>query len=150
MHNLNLPSYRHKLKQDKGQDLIFDEFRRKWLKLTPEEWVRQHLAHYLVNFKHYPTGLMAIEYQLKLNQMVKRSDIVCFNHQKKVVLIGECKAPTVKISQSVFDQIIQYNFHFRSSYLLVSNGLQHYCCYVDFKNNKVNYLEDIPVFEDTN
>ncbi|NBC82047.1 MAG: restriction endonuclease subunit R [Bacteroidetes bacterium] len=148
MTNLNFPVYDFKIKSSAASDLIFDEFRKKWVALTPEEWVRQHLACYLMQDKNFPQGLIALEYQLKVNTRVKRSDIVCFNHQKEAVLLAECKAPEVSVSQKTFDQIIQYNFHFKVKYLLVSNGLNHYCCYADFAAHKVSYLKAIPDFKE--
>lgn len=148
MTELSLPAYDHKIKYEHNHPLIFDDLRKKWVACTPEEWVRQHMTHYLTGHKEYPAGLMAVEYQLKVNNRIKRCDIVCFDHQKTPVLLVECKAPSISISQKTFDQIIQYNFHFKVKYLLVTNGLQHYCCYADFASKEVRYLKAIPGFNE--
>lgn len=146
MQPLNLPTYSFNLKKENNQELIYDNFRRKWLVNTPEEWVRQHIARYLVDEKKYPKGLVALEYQLKYNQQVKRCDIICFNNAGKPVLLVECKAPEVKISQKTFNQIVTYNYNFQVNYLLVTNGLNHYCCFIDRENNKCDFIGDIPSY----
>lgn len=129
MKDLNLPTYSFKLKtEDDNKKLIFDEFRKKWLVLTPEEWVRQHFVKYLVNEKGYPVGLIGIEVTFKMNSLTRRADVLVYNRVGNPILIVECKAPDVKIDNKVFDQIVEYNFKFKLNYLLVTNGIKHYAC----------------------
>jgi len=147
MKKLNLPSFPFKIKSDNGRKQIFDEIRKKYVALTPEEWVRQHLARYLITIKSYPAGLMAIETQVKYNRMNKRSDLVVYQQSGKPLLIAECKAPTVKITQDAFDQVARYNMALRVKYVVVTNGLKHYCCMMDYTNHKTAFLESIPDYE---
>ncbi len=144
MTELNLPSFQVNLRNQNELIEIFDVFRRKFIRLTPEEWVRQHFAHFLVNHKNYPKGLLSLEYSFKLEKRQKRADIVAFNQQGKARLIVECKSPNVKISQKVFDQIARYNMSLKVDYLIVSNGLQHYACKLDYKSLGYKFLKDIP------
>ena len=144
MHQLNLPSYHFKLKEINGKKYIFDQNRKKFVALTPEEWVRQHFIKYLVQEKKYPRSLIGVEFSLKVNKMDRRGDIVVFNKKGQPYLIVECKAPHVEITQSVFDQIARYNIPLKVDYLVVTNGLKHYCCYIDHKIGKYSFLEDIP------
>jgi len=123
MKNLNLPPFQANIKEKNVKKEIFDEFRKKFVVLTPEEWVRQHFAHFMVNQKHYPKGLMAIEYSFKLQTLQKRIDILAFSTHGKPRLIVECKAPEININQKVFDQIARYNMAFKAQYLVVTNGL---------------------------
>lgn len=143
---LNLPQYPLRIKQDDKGIYIFDDIRKKFLVLTPEEWVRQHLVHFLIREKKYPKSLIRLEGGLKLNSRQKRSDILIFNNTGEKILLVECKAPSVKISQNAFDQIARYNFVHRVQWLLVSNGIQHYCCEIDFKNNSYRFVEDLPEY----
>lgn len=146
MEKLNLPSYSFRLKEENGKPYIFDKFRKKFLVLTPEEWVRQHFAVYLVEELNYPQNLISIEYSMKVNTLSKRGDIVAFNRKGQAVLLVECKAPSVKIDQKVFDQIATYNMQLNVPLLAVTNGLNHYCCQVDFSKKSYLFLENIPDF----
>ncbi len=147
MKQLNLPTYQFKLKEQAGKKYIFDEIRKKYLVLNPEEWVRQNFVRYLVTEKKYPKSLINIEKAMKLNNMVKRADIVCFDNFGRPNLIVECKAPSVKINQSVFNQIARYNMVLKVKYLVVTNGLQHYSCLINHANKSYSFLEEIPAYE---
>lgn len=145
---LNLPAYPFKTRQsDSGQSEIFDPVRKKYLKLTPEEWVRQHFIQYLITQKHFPASLVIIEKGLTVNKMKKRFDAVAYKNDRAVVLM-EFKSPKVKIDQKVFQQISNYNLRLKVKYLIVSNGLNHYCCMVDYEKNSYGFLADIPDFSD--
>lgn len=144
---LNFPEYPFRLKREAGTIFIFDEIRKKFLVLTPEEWVRQHVVQYLINEKQFPKSLIQLEGGLKLNTLQKRTDIVIFNRSGERLVIVECKAPQVKITQDVFDQIARYNMVHRAEWLLVSNGLNHYCCRIDFQNNSYSFLPELPAFD---
>lgn len=141
---LNLPSFALKIKEENGISYIFDQIRKKYLVLTPEEWVRQHLIHFLINVKNYPRSLMKLEGGLKLNHLQKRSDILLFNTQGEKILLVECKAPSVKINQDTFDQIARYNFVHKVEWLLVSNGMQHFCCRIDYEKKTYSFVEELP------
>ncbi len=145
MFQLNLPFYNITLKEENGNHFIFDDIRKKFLRLTPEEWVRQNFVKYLIDEKKYPASLIVIEKGLKLNELSKRADVLIYKGSNPILLI-ECKAPTVKISQDTFDQISRYNLTFKVPYLMVTNGMSHYCCQIDFENNSYHFLEDIPEF----
>jgi predicted type IV restriction endonuclease len=132
----------------KNSTHIFDSVRKKWLVLTPEEWVRQHVVNFLHEEKGYPKSLMAIEAGLKVNKLSRRSDLLLAGTNGEKIMLVECKAPSVKITQDVFDQIARYNMTLRVKYLLVTNGLNNYCCSIDFEKEKVTFLQDIPVFSD--
>ena len=126
--------------------LIFDNLRKKYLVLTPEEWVRQHFVNYLINDKHYPASLIALEKQLVINNRKKRTDILIFNKKGTPEIIVECKAPSIKITQDTFDQIARYNLKLNANYLIVTNGLQHFYCKMDFENETYIFLKDIPSY----
>ncbi len=145
---LNLPAYAAKLHQEGDTWFIFDELRKKRMVLTPEEWVRQHWVHYLVQVKCYPKPLIKIEGGLKLNGMPRRSDLLIYNTQGSKVLLAEFKAPSVKITQAVFEQIARYNSVHRIPFLLVSNGLAHYYCRIDFENGSFEFLSELPDFHE--
>lgn len=144
MQGLNLPTYSFKLKSVDGRNLIFDDIRRRYVALTPEEWVRQNFIRYLVSDKSYPPSLIAIEKQFKYNRLVKRSDILVYNRDGVPVLMIECKGPEIKINQEVFDQIALYNLKFNVPYLIVTNGINHYCCSYESEQGKYKFLEKIP------
>lgn len=144
MQKLNLPNFNYKIKNSENKVLIFDNLRKKYLVLTPEEWVRQHFVHYLLNEKKYPASLIALEKQLTINQQKKRTDILVFNNLGNPELIVECKAPSVKITQETFNQIARYNLKLKANYLIVTNGLQHFYCKMDFENETYIFLKDIP------
>ena len=146
MLELNLPSFDKKVIQKDGKAFIFDVIRRQHVALTPEEWVRQHFVHYLIAHKGYPTALMANEVQLCLNGMNRRCDTVVYDRTLKPRVIVEYKAPTVNITQQVFDQICRYNMVLQVDYLIVSNGLIHYCCKIDYSTRTYAFLADIPSY----
>jgi hypothetical protein len=143
---LNLPAYPFKIKEEAGSLFIFDDIRKKFLLLTPEEWVRQHLVKFLITEKNYPKTLIKLEGGLTLNSLRKRTDILVFNPSGERIVLVECKAPSVNISQKVFDQIARYNFIHRTKWLIVSNGLKHYCCRIDFEKNSYEFIGEIPDF----
>jgi hypothetical protein len=141
---LNIPSYPIKLAVRNGKNVIFDVLRRRFVALTPEEWVRQHFVHFLIERKNYPQSLMANEISLSLNGMAKRCDTVLYNRDLTAKMIIEYKAPTIEISQKVFTQISYYNLVLKVDYLIVSNGLNHYCCKMDYVNQSYTFLAEIP------
>lgn len=141
---LNLPAYPFRTAQKEGRSLIFDASRRRWVKLTPEEWVRQHFVRYLSEEKGFPASLMAVEHSLRFNQRSFRADVVVFATSGRPLLLIECKAPEVKITQQVFDQIVRYNFEFQVEYLIVTNGLSHFCCRIDKVGQQYEFLKEIP------
>lgn len=147
MQKLNLPNYIFKLKSNENKTLIFDKWRKKYMVLTPEEWVRQHFVQYLIDEKKYPVSLIAIEKQFTINNLKKRTDIVIFSSDGLPDIIVECKAPKIKISQDTFDQIARYNLKLNANYLVVTNGLQHYFCKLDKKNETYIFLKDIPNYQ---
>ncbi|MCY4780214.1 type I restriction enzyme HsdR N-terminal domain-containing protein [Sphingobacterium sp. UT-1RO-CII-1] len=141
---LNLPPYPSKISRKLGKLYIFDDLRKKDLVLTPEEWVRQHWVNYLHKFKKYPKSLMQIEGGLSLNTLQKRSDLLIFNNQGEKILLAEFKAPTVKITEKTFSQIANYNTIHKIPLLLVSNGIQHYYCKIDFELQRFDFIEELP------
>jgi hypothetical protein len=149
MEKLNLPEYVFKTRPlaDGGQE-IFDPVRKKYLKLTPEEWVRQNFIQYLVNEKAYPQSLVLIEKGLTVNRMKKRFDAVVYSKQGHPLVLIEFKSPKVNIHQKVFEQIAAYNLQLKVKYLVVSNGLKHYSCKVNHENNDINFLTEIPNFNE--
>jgi type I site-specific restriction endonuclease len=149
MHKLNLPTYSFRTgKSEKDRLMIFDELRKKYVVLTPEEWVRQNFIKFLINEKNFPAGLISVEMKVDINGLNQRSDIVCFDKTGKPLLIVECKAPKVKITEDVFNQAARYNMKLNTRYLIMTNGLNHYCCKIDYNTNSVNFLRDIPDFKD--
>lgn len=149
MQDLNLPSYQFKLKQEGLRTHIFDAVRKKYVTLTPEEWVRQNFLQYLIQDKKFPASLIAVEAGLKYNQLQKRMDVLVYDKRGIPYLMVECKAPAVKITQDTFDQIARYNMAFKVKYLVVTNGMDHYCCQMDYTLNTYHYLEQIPIFENS-
>lgn len=147
MYRLNLPSYEIKIAERQGKRMIFDVLRRKYVALTPEEWVRQHFVHYLIEHKQYPQGLLANEVQLQVGDKSLRCDTLLYNKELRPRMIIEYKAPTIQIQQKTFDQISVYNLLLKVDYLIVSNGLQHYCCKMDYPNQKYEFLEEIPDYQ---
>ncbi len=148
MFSLNLPTFDAKIAARNGKNVIFDMIRRRYVALTPEEWVRQHFVHFLVEHKGYPPALLANEIQVKLNGTKKRCDTVLFRRDLTAQMIVEYKAPDVEITQQVFDQITRYNMVLKVDYLIVSNGLQHYCCRIDYAQGTYHFLQDIPQYGD--
>ena len=148
MLQLNLPLFEPKLKKIKDEIFIFDLIRKKHLLLTPEEWVRQNFLNYLINEKHYPQSLMENEALIKLNNMSRRCDTVVYNNRLEPLAVVEYKRPDVKIDQTVFDQIVRYNIVLRVDFLIVSNGLSHFCCKMNYENQTYDFLEAIPDYEE--
>ncbi len=146
METLNLPAFDYKIKQIEGKPYIFDLLRRKYIRVTPEEWVRQHIVHLLISHYQYPKALIRTEGGLTLNQLQKRTDVLVFDREGKPYLLVECKAPSVPLTQAVFDQIARYNHVHQAPYLVISNGLTHYCCGIDHQTATVSFLDDFPAF----
>jgi predicted type IV restriction endonuclease len=144
METLTLPTYPFRLKTEQSKQKIFDPVRKKYLVLTPEEWVRQHLVQFLIHEKGCPASLIEIEKGLALNGLAKRADVVVNDRNGNPLVLVECKASTVKIDQKTFDQIARYNLVVKVPYLIVSNGLVHYACAIDFENRSYRFLEEIP------
>jgi hypothetical protein len=147
MNRLNLPSFEIKLSGTPERPKIFDVLRRKYVALTPEEWVRQHFVHYLIEHKGYPQMLMANEVEFKVGDKRLRCDSVLYNNVLQPRMILEYKAPNVTLTQRVFDQISVYNLLLHVDYLVVSNGIQHYCCKMDYDHQKYLFLGDIPDYQ---
>ena len=143
---LNLPNSELKIKLVEETTQVFDEVRKKYFKLTPEEWVRQNFIHYLKKEKRYPFGLMGVEKMVKYNSLKTRADIVIWNRERMPSVIVECKAPNIKITQDAFNQIARYNFKLRVKYLVVTNGLQHFCCEMDYESKKITFMQEIPEY----
>lgn len=148
MISLNLPSYSYKIKELETGKQIFDSIRKKYVKLTPEEWVRQHFIHYLVHYKHYSASLISVEHGMQHSKGRFRSDVLIHNNKAEVIMLVECKAASVKINQEVFDQIVNYNIRYRAPYLSVTNGMKHYCCQVDYTKKSIQYLKEIPDYRE--
>ncbi len=146
---LNFPDANLRFKDINGRVHVFDLSRKKYVMLTPEEWVRQRCLHYLRDFKNYPGSLLSVEKGIKVNNREFRYDIVAYGKTAKPLLLVECKAPEVKIDQKVFDQIAVYNFKLSVPYLLVTNGLKHYCCRVDFDSRDYFFLREVPDYTET-
>jgi hypothetical protein len=148
MQKLNLPSYNFKIRKNNNNYEIFDSIRKQYASLSPEEWVRQNFIRFLVEEKKYPEMLIAVEKSIKLNRMIRRPDIVIYDKTTKAKLIVECKAPSVKIIQNTVDQIVRYNMTLKVDYLVVTNGLSHYCIQINYKENKYNFINEIPDFKE--
>lgn len=146
MFELNLPHYETKIAENDGKRTIFDNLRRCYVALTPEEWVRQHFVHFLLEHCNYPATLMGNEVGLTLNGTKKRCDTVVYDRNLKPRIIIEYKAPTVRINKEVFAQIARYNLVLKVDYLIVSNGIQHYCCKMDYTNNAFEFINSIPEY----
>jgi hypothetical protein len=146
MQQLNFKPYSFRFKNRENKPLIFDVVRKKFMILTPEEWVRQNTIQYLVQELDIPLSLINVEKQIKLHDTVKRYDIVAFNPDGSIHLIVECKATQIKITQDTFDQIARYNIVLQSTYLMVTNGLEHYYCKMDLENERYSFLETLPVY----
>jgi hypothetical protein len=141
---LNLPAFDIRLSQHEGKQRVFDPLRRKHVTLTAEEWVRQHFVNYLVHHKHYPAGLLANEVELRVGDKRLRADTLLYNRDLQPQMIIEYKAPRIALTQRVFDQISAYNLLLHVDYLIVSNGLQHICCQMDYAHHTYHFLRDIP------
>lgn len=147
MQKLNFPQYSFRFKNSENKLSIFDDIRKKFVILQPEEWVRQHCVQFLLSDKNYPKSYVNVEKQLTINQLTKRYDIVVFNADGSIHLVVECKAPTVGINQSTFDQIARYNLTLNATYLMVSNGINHYYCQMDYEHKRYQFLEDLPSYQ---
>jgi hypothetical protein len=144
MQNLNLPTFDYKTKKIEGKPYIFDAIRKKYLLLTPEEWVRQHFINLLITQYAYSKNLIKLEGGLSYNRLQKRSDIVVFDNEGKPFLLVECKAPEVPISQAVVEQASRYNLTLKCPYMAITNGLRTFCFEIDFENNKFQQMNDLP------
>ena len=147
MYQLNLPTYNPSIKKEGGKVLIFDGIRKKYLVLTPEEWVRQHFIHYLVTELKYPKSLFRIEGSLTYNRLQKRSDILVFDRSGKPWMLIECKSPIIKLHQKAFNQAAVYNMTLGAKYLAVTNGMAHFCCESAAPGGEAKFLERFPEFE---
>ena len=147
MMQLNLPPYQIRVREVNGRKQIFDVLRRKYIALTPEEWVRQHFIHYLIEHKSYPATLLANEIPLQVGEKKVRADSVLYDNQLRPRMIIEYKAPTIPLTQKVFEQISVYNLLLHVDYLIVSNGLDTYICKMDYVNQTYAFLETIPDYQ---
>lgn len=146
MQQLNLPDYDFRIIVKKGKNFILDRIRRRYVLLTPEEWVRQNFIEYLIKEKNYPESLMAVEKQISMNGKLFRFDLLVYHRIGQPFLVAEFKAPYVKITQEAFDQVVRYNMTLRVERVVVSNGLQHFACEIDYENNDYRFLKEVPQF----
>ena len=148
MYSLNLPSYDAKIRKNGPIMEIYDTLRRKYVALTPEEWVRQHFVNWLISDKSYPASLMANEASIKLNSLTRRCDTVVYNQLLEPLMIIEYKESNIPVTQGVFDQVVRYNTVLKVKYIVVSNGINHYCCKMDYDKQSYDFLTDIPNYID--
>ncbi|MEM9833487.1 MAG: type I restriction enzyme HsdR N-terminal domain-containing protein [Bacteroidota bacterium] len=141
---LNLPAFNPKIVEEGGGKMIFDIFRKKYVALTPEEWVRQHFAHYLVGHLQYPKALLKIEGALTVNGQQKRADIVVYDRDAHPFVVIECKSYEVKLGENTFQQSAWYNYSLQAPYLVITNGLRHYCCRIDHENQRFEFQNGLP------
>jgi hypothetical protein len=146
MELLNLPSYDHKLKKINDKLCIWDIIRKKYIVLTPEEWVRQHFVHHLINEHNYPKSLIKLESSLSYNQLLKRTDIQVFDRSGELFMIIECKAPYIELSPSVFSQAAQYNRILKAQYLTIANGMIFQCCKTNWELQQIDFMESLPLY----
>jgi hypothetical protein len=146
MQKLNLPEYSFKIRTAAGKTSIFDSLRKKYVRLTPEEWVRQNFVQFLIAEKKYSPSLIAVEAGVKVNNNPQRADLVIFDRSGNPLLVAEFKAPEIKISQQTFDQIARYNMQLKVPFLIVSNGMEHYCCRINYIEKSYAFLPEIPDF----
>lgn len=144
MQPLNFSAYTFRFKNSENKRAIFDEIRKKFVVLTPEEWVRQHVIQFLITEMKYPKSWINVEKVIKINGLTKRYDVVVFNPNGTIFLLVECKAPKITLSQETFNQIARYNLTLNAQYLMVTNGLNHYFCQMDFQNEKYHFLQNLP------
>ncbi len=144
MKKLNLPHYTFKFKEAEGKTFIFDSFRKKYVVLTAEEWVRQNFLTYMSEEKGYKPSLIVVEASLKYNRLKKRCDALIYNTKGERIMIIECKSPEIALSQNVFDQAVRYNYPLKVIYIVITNGLTHYCCEIDYGSGQYRFLETIP------
>jgi hypothetical protein len=150
MKQLQFPSYSFRFKNSENKVAIFDEIRKKFIIITPEEWVRQHVVQFLLQDKKYPKSHINVEKLLKINDLNKRYDVVVYNPDGSIFILVECKAPEIKISQHTFDQIARYNMTLNAEYLMVTNGLNHYFCKMDYESEKYDFLPELPEYQSLN
>ncbi len=150
MKQLQFPSYSFRFKNSENKVAIFDEIRKKFIIITPEEWVRQHVVQFLLQDKKYPKSHINVEKLLKINDLNKRYDVVVYNPDGSIFILVECKAPEIKISQHTFDQIARYNMTLNAEYLMVTNGLNHYFCKMDYEKEKYDFLPELPEYQSLN
>lgn len=146
MQKLNLPEYQFNIKNREDAFVILDILRKRWVTLTPEEWVRQNFVRFLIDDREFPAALMNNEISLTQNGIKRRCDTLVADRQGNPLVIVEYKAPNIEITQKTFDQIVRYNMVLRAKYLVVSNGMSHYCCKIDYNNNSYCFLEEIPCY----
>ena len=146
MQKLNLPDFNFRIKTEHGKQYIFDPIRKRFVLLTPEEWLRQHFMQYLRSEKNYPESLMAVEKMIIVNGKQRRFDLLVYTRNGQPLLIAEFKAPNIKITQQTFDQVVRYNMVLRVEKVVVSNGMQHFACQIDYQNNSYYYLKEVPEF----
>ncbi len=146
MQKLNLPVYAFRTKKEGDKTLIFDSIRKKFVVLTPEEWVRQNFVQYLIKAKKYPETLMAVEKQIKVNNNPRRFDLLTYTRNGQPYLIAEFKAPDVKITQETFDQVVRYNMALKVDRVIVSNGMQHFACEINYVKNTYSFLYEVPEY----
>jgi len=147
MRTLNLPPYPFRLTEKDGKTYIYDLLRRKRVILTPEEWVRQHFVRFLISARSYPPARIANEVSINVNTTAKRCDTVVYNDFLTPLVIIEYKAPEVSVTEEVFNQIARYNSALHVPYLIVSNGMKHYCCRIDYQTMESRFLDDIPAYD---
>ncbi|QKX06340.1 type I restriction enzyme HsdR N-terminal domain-containing protein [Aquimarina sp. TRL1] len=147
MVKLNFPNYNFRFKNSENKVSIFDRIRKKFIILTPEEWVRQHVVHFLIEHKKYPESLINVEKMIKVNGLTKRYDVIVYKPNGEINVIVECKSDKVKITQEVFDQIARYNLVLNADYLMISNGLNHYYCQMDYQEQCYSFLRDLPDYK---
>lgn len=147
MQELNFPKFSFRFKNSENKISIFDVIRKRFVVLQPEEWVRQHCVHFLLTEKQYPQSLVNVEKELVVNNLKKRYDIVVFNTDGSILLVVECKSPNIMINQATFDQIARYNLTLNATYLMVTNGINHYYCQMDLENERYQFLKTIPEYK---
>ena len=147
MQKLAFPAYSFRVKSSENKTTIFDVIRKKFIVLTPEEWVRQHVVHFLIEERNYPKSLINVEKVIKVNDTTKRYDVVVFKPDGSIFLLVECKAPKVKITQHTFDQIARYNLTLKGEYQMVTNGLEHYYCQIDYQKETYHFIPEIPLYK---
>ncbi len=150
MQKLNFPEYSFRTKNSENKHYVFDEIRKKFIVLTPEEWVRIHVVRFLLEVKKYPKSWINVEKKIEINGLTKRYDVVVFQPDGSIFILVECKQPKVEISQATFDQIARYNMTLKANYLMVTNGLNHYFCKMDFDKEQYVFLNELPIYQANN
>lgn len=144
---LNFPEFIFRIRENEKRPEIFDDVRKKWVALSPEEWVRQHVLRWLIEIKNYPASLLAVEKTIEVNGLSRRCDIVFFDRMLKPALLVECKAPEVSVSQVVFDQAARYNLSLGAELFLITNGINHFCCRANHENAAYDFLRELPDYK---